>query len=151
MEIEARLRQIREFFEKHQRRILRELKEQGIPLTLENIPRIIEATSFRKRRMNYTESCPCYIPNPGISTKSIPCHPIKDLNCFLCGCPHYPSEEPSQKCRLNEKYGHHIPFPNPPTNLLLDCNGCSQPHFKETIEQYLRENIERLKDISATL
>lgn len=144
------LQAIKQFFEKHQLRILKELKQQGIQISEQNIPRIIKTTSFNVRRKNYPEQCPCYLPQ-GESIIPKPCHPITNLNCFLCGCPYYPAENPSEKCQLNPNYGHHIPYNNPPNNRILDCNSCSHPHFPEIVEQYLRQNIDRLKRLSDEL
>lgn len=78
----------------YRKRILKDIQKLGLELTLENIPRIIQETSYKTRKQKYPDKCPYY-------QQEFSCHPeIEDLNCFLCACPNYESEKDIGGCKL---------------------------------------------------
>ena len=124
----------------HRKEILKELKKAGIELTLENIPKIINQTSFKIRKKKYPRKCPDYITNKS-------CHPeIKDLNCFLCACPNYQSDLLEGGCKINSKKGKYHHHPNLPKGKVWDCSNCSINHTPKEVEKYLRKNISKLSN-----
>ena len=130
--------------------ILQRLKQEGIKLTLENIPTIIEETSFRVRSKKYPDEC------PDLYKKGISCHPrVKDLNCFLCNCPqynaHYIDNNLIGKCNANSKHGKYASSKNGTGISIWDCSNCTAYHSPKAVEIYLRNNMERLQEISASL
>ena len=139
------LETIKTFFRTHQLTIIKQLKQQGISISLETIPDILHATNFQQRSQTHPEACDCYSSEIGL------CHKIENLNCFLCGCPYYPSENPSEQCKLDPSRGNHIPYNNPPSNTLLDCNTCNHPHNPKIVETYIRKNINSLKRLSESI
>ena len=123
----------------HRRKILTELAEANIPLTEENIPRIIKQTSFKIRSQNYPEECPFY-------SQEQSCHPeIKDLNCFLCACPNYISERLEGGCKINSKFGRIHKHENLPAGKIWDCSSCTINHSPKEIKNYLEANITTIK------
>jgi hypothetical protein len=141
-----------QFFDQHLKKILKELKQKQIPLSLENISEILRATSFKTRSIEHKEECPCY------DTQQY-CHKnIKEGSCFLCGCPNYNidlNSRPVTSCKLNKNYkpgkgegGFYMPFPKSPDKQIWNCDGCNFPHHKEAVENYLKNNIELLKKLS---
>ena len=122
----------------HKRKMLKELKEQGIELTLENIPKIILQTSFKIRSKEYPNECPYY------KTQSS-CHPkIKDLNCFLCACPNYESNRLQGGCKINSKLGKYHHHRNLPKEKVWDCSDCAINHTVKEVEKYLKNHLEEL-------
>lgn len=119
----------------HQKKILNELIEAGINLTLENIPKIIEETSFEIRSKKYPNDCPYYHLGK-------PCHPeIVNLNCFLCACPNYQSESLEGGCKINSKKGKFTYHPSLPKGKVWDCSNCTINHSPKEVEKYLRNFI----------
>ena len=126
----------------HIKKILIELKLAGIDLIEENIPKIIEETSFQVRSKKHTEECLYY-------SKGKPCNDIEEFNCFFCPCPEYKSEIDEGGCKINCIFGKwHSPYPNSQSRRVWDCSDCSVPHFPQYVEQYLKQNMEKLKKIS---
>ena len=125
--------------EHHKKEILKELKQAGIELTIQNIPRIINETSFKVRSKKYPEKCPYY-------KHSYSCHPeIKDLNCFLCACPQYISESEQGGCKIdniNGKWQYHNHLPK---RRVWDCSDCKAYHHPKEVEKYLKDNIDNLR------
>ena len=126
------------------------LEKEGIRLTLENIPLIIQRTSFAYRREHYLSECYLY------STKD-PCHPqVRDLNCFLCSCPSYDSGYLGEtkdsllvgRCRNKSKKGFPYASEDNPYLRVWDCSDCLCNHSPKEIERYLRKNIDRLRQLS---
>ena len=151
----------------HIKRVLTELKQENISLTLQNIPQIIEATSFRRRSVREPEECPCY-------ENGKPCHPeVKDLNCFLCACPDYlqipqglsgqdlesqrilDSLNQNQKlqggCEINCELGKWYKNHNLQKGKIWDCSDCAVPHFPSYVQDYLKKNMDKLRAISDEL
>ena len=123
----------------HRKKIISELKVAGIEIIIENIPRIIEETSFRVRREKHPDECPYYK-----GEKS--CHPeVKDLNCFLCACPNYLSEETEGGCKIKSKRGRFYHHPNLEKGKVWDCSDCPVFHSPKEIEKYLKENIGEIR------
>jgi Zn-finger protein len=121
------------------------LKKQGISFSLESIPEIIDATSF-KAMMDNPNATPC----PYYKDKK-PCHDrIKDFNCFLCSCPGYDAEFVSEeghsllvgKCRLNSRKGIYFQHPHFSEVKIWDCSNCSAFHHPKSVEKYLRGHMQ---------
>lgn len=124
----------------HRKDILDSLKKAGIDLTLENIPEIIEETSFKTRSEKYPEKCPYY--QLGYS-----CHRVvSDLNCFLCACPNYESGCLEGGCKINSPKGKFHVHPNLPMGRVWDCSACAVNHSPDEIKRYLIEHISDLKE-----
>ncbi|MBD3253173.1 hypothetical protein GF386_05550 [Candidatus Pacearchaeota archaeon] len=138
------------FFDNHLTRILRELKEQGISISNESILRIIEATSFKNRSRKYPEKCPCYPESHCYESYGN----IENPSCFLCGCPEYRidlNKRPVTRCNLRKYYqlggtgGYYIPYSGSPDGQIWACEKCPHPYYKETVEKFLKENLDDLK------
>jgi Zn-finger protein len=134
-------KEMKEFFPKHQIRILKDLKQQDLIIGITPIDQIIKATSYKERKITHSSSCPCY------QTK--PCHNLELLNCFLCGCPEYDIKTESGACKVNSRFGNY--FDSPTLGEIWDCNGCSHPHYPNTVKKYLQENLEALRAIQERL
>ena len=131
--------------QKHWRRIFIQLENAGIKLSSENIPEIIEETSFRIRSKKYPEYCTLY--EGGIS-----CHPqIKDLNCFLCACPQYNTTTDEGKCEINSKFHKYSSPAKTSSGRILDCTDCAAYHTPGSIAVFLRKQISKLIKLSETL
>lgn len=127
--------------ENHKKEILKELEQASIELTIQNIPKIINETSFETRSEKYPKKCPYYQKNP---LKS--CHPeVEDLNCFLCACPNYTSKSEQGGCRINSKQGKWTYHPNLPKGRVWDCSDCNKYHSPKAIEDFLKDNINNLR------
>jgi Zn-finger protein len=139
----------------YRKRIFRILQDRGIPLTLETIPEIVEATSFRALSSNPRNKSHCtYFRCDPLKR----CHPeIKDLNCFLCSCPDYDSgfiqiSENGHgrislgKCRANSKKGKYF-FPEQFSGVgMWDCSDCTAYHHPQAVEKYLRIHMKELQE-----
>src|SRR4030042_811398 len=119
----------------HFTEIVRELKSEGIDISYENIPDIIEAMSFDRRSKRNPEKCTYYQENPPRQ-----CHEIDGLNCLLCACPNYNSKDLEGGCRINSKNGKWTYHPNLPAGRLWDCSDCRINHSEKEIEKYLTKN-----------
>jgi Zn-finger protein len=137
----------------YREKILKILQEKDIPLTLETIPEIIEATSFRNLSSSpeYQQHCSCYRGDP-----PKPCHSgIRNLNCFLCSCPNYDSGFVQingngndsvlvGRCRQESRKGRY--FPHPAVLIeMWDCSSCTAYHHPLAVEKYLREHMKELQ------
>ena len=119
----------------HQKKIQKELKQTGIELTIENIPKIIKQTSFKVRSKEHPNECPYY-------NQKKSCHPeIKDLSCFLCACPNYDSSKLEGGCKINSKMGKYSFHKNLPMGKVWDCSDCIINHTPKEIKKYLRNFI----------
>lgn len=132
--------------ENHFIEVIKELKSEKIELSYENIPEIIEAMSFYKRRRRNPEKCPYYKQNP-----PTPCHPIKDLNCLLCACPNYNSKTLEGGCDINSKKGKYVYHQNLPMGKVWDCSDCQVNHSKKEVKKYLIKNLEKLINLSNSM
>ncbi len=121
----------------YQEEILKDIENAGIEITLENIPLIIQGTSFKNRSKKYPDKCPYY--QIGKS-----CHPeIKDLNCFLCACPNYNSEILEGECKIQGPKGKWFYHPSLPKGKIWDCSNCHINHSPKEVENYLREKLRK--------
>lgn len=135
-------------------RILKILRDKNIPLRLEAIPEIINATSFKvlSSEAEYKSHCPYFKED---SSKS--CHPeIKDLNCFLCSCPNYDSgfikisEKSNERiligrCNAGSSRAEYHLSPLFKGIGFWDCSNCSVYHDPRSVENYLREHMTELQ------
>lgn len=152
------MKDIIEFFDDHLRKIVRELSEEGIIISLDNIPEIIEATSFRirsermKGRTHEEGGCPCYDTGKHCYDRN---GGVKEPNCFLCGCPEFYvdlEKNPVTGCKLGKVYeigiggtgGYYLPYPKSPDGLIWSCERCPHPYKQEVVEDYIKKNIEML-------
>ena len=120
------------------------LKKEGISLTLENIPCIIEEMSFRVRSKKHPEECPYY-------PKGTSCHfEVENLNCFLCACPNYESDKLAGGCKINSQKGRVHFHPNLPEGRIWDCSDCNINHTPDEIRRYLTKYISELSNCLAT-
>ncbi|MBU3906947.1 MAG: hypothetical protein KKA64_01720 [Nanoarchaeota archaeon] len=145
------------------------LKKEGISLTLENIPCIIEEMSFRVRSKKHPEECPYYVKiadadecnfeHPKVQTntpglldfKETSCHPeVENLNCFLCACPNYESDKLAGGCKINSQKGRVHFHPNLPEGRIWDCSDCNINHTPDEIRRYLTKYISELSNCLAT-
>lgn len=127
----------------HFREILSEIKQEGIELDYKNIPQIIAITSFKSRSKKHPGKCPYYQKQPPES-----CHPeTEDLNCFLCACPNYESHKLEGGCKINSSSGKIQYHKNLPAGKIWDCSDCAINHRPEDVRKFLRQNIDKLKEI----
>lgn len=133
----------------HLKKMLKELKQAGIELTLENISQIIEETSFRVRSQKHPDECPQYQLGE-LCFKGV----VEfDFNCLLCSCPnydvHFRHETIVGRCLMGSskgKYHYSAKFQNVG---VLDCTACPMYHSPKEVTQYLRANMDRLKEIAS--
>lgn len=86
---------------------------------------LIEYFDFDNMVQNEPDFCPLYETN----TK---CHDIKQLNCYLCACPHFRLENTKSFCAIDAKDGGE--FIAPDGFIHQDCSKCSIPHKTKYIE-----------------
>ncbi len=120
----------------HKQEILKELQQANIRLTKENIPEIINETSFKTRSKKHPNKCPYY-------SKGESCHPeIKDLNCMLCACPNYMSKTEIGGCKINSRFGKFHNHPSLPKGKVWDCSDCNKYHSPQSVEKFLRKHLQ---------
>jgi len=93
---------------------------------------IVREFSFKTRRYEHPEECPC--------NGSSPCHNIEDLNCLLCYCPWYNHSTPEGGCKLENplgtgkwfnRKGHEV------SDRVWDCSDCIYPHQEKVVKELL--------------
>jgi len=129
---------LKQWEQSHFRKIARELRDLNIPITRENIPAIIQATSFQERSKRNPNECPYY-------EKNHPCHNIENLNCLLCACPNYQSDSLEGGCKANSPQGKYHYHENLPKGKVGDCSDCQRNHTPQEVQTWLEENINILK------
>lgn len=97
---------------------------------------IIEYFNFENMVMNEPDFCPLYATNQK-------CHDTKELNCYLCACPHFRfcDEGFGKKglqtmfsyCSIESKDGCTF---QTDTAIHQDCSNCLVPHSKEYIKKH---------------
>lgn len=121
--------------------ILKEIKEEGIKFTRENIEAIVAESNFQSRakKVPTFDNCPYLAMNK-------PCHPeVKDMNCFLCPCPNYESERLDGGCRINSRKGKIQVHKNLPAGRVRDCSDCCTNHSSKEVRQYIEAHFDKLK------
>ena len=136
-------------------------REKAKKLIEARIKNLLNEFDFAERKEKFQNKCPCYLENK-------PCHEIPEdkLNCFLCYCPEYNTENKkfsvSQTprtqgvrdtrieiggCNLGNPQGkgkwfHHEALPE---GRIWDCSDCSYPHDKKVAEEYFKKifNVEK--------
>jgi Zn-finger protein len=98
-----------------------------------HIQNILNEFNFQNRKNKYPNACPCY--------KGKICHNIspEKLNCFLCYCPEYKSEEIEGGCKINSQKGKWFLSDKLPKGKIWDCSDCDYPHREETVKIYLKK------------
>ncbi len=106
------------------------------------IRKILEKYTFKKRKKENEDSCPCY--------NGTKCHDLSDeeLICLFCLCPEYQYdlEHIEGGCKIDGigKWFYHNAHP---TGRIWDCSDCSIPHTKEYVNKYLNNlSIEKLEE-----
>jgi Zn-finger protein len=117
-----------------------------IDLTRRNISEIIEHMSFKNRSKTYSERCSLY-------TGGISCHPkIKDLNCLICACPNYFSEDNEGGCRADSNKGKWYEYEeHGERKRVWDCSDCHSYHSPMETRLFLEKNMSLLRAISENL
>jgi hypothetical protein len=99
---------------------------------------VVQYFIYENMVKNEPDFCELYATN----TK---CHTMYELNCYMCGCPHFRfyQKPPIQEdlefhsiCSINSKRGKRAIFD---TQVHQDCSGCSIPHG----EDYIFSNFDR--------
>lgn len=65
------------------------------------------------------------------------CHPIEELNCYLCACPNFRFNDQKKSvksyCSIDSKEGKQMEFDG---MIHQDCSGCIVPHRREYIQKH---------------
>lgn len=132
---------LKKWEEDHFRKMFSEARALGIEIKRENIPLIVEAASFRKRSVrmkgDVKKGCPYY-------EIGVPCHPVADLNCFLCPCPEYENERLDGGCRISNSSGNIKKDRNLPLGEVWDCSNCSYAHSPIFVIRYVSAHFDEL-------
>ena len=98
-------------------------KQNAILLQIAHLDKneIIEYFDFENMRKFHEDFCPLYLTN----TK---CHDIKELNCYLCGCPYFEVTERKSYCSIGAKDGK--TFIALDGYVHQDCSNCTIPHTR---------------------
>ncbi len=78
---------------------------------------VIEYFSFSNMREKEPGFCPLY-------EKNKPCHDMKDLSCYMCGCPNFRFLGRETSCAIKE----------------IDCLHCDIPHHKKFIKKNFKRD-----------
>jgi len=90
---------------------------------------IVEYFDYDKMRRNEPDFCPLY-------AKSSKCHDMKNLNCYMCGCPHFRFDDSGIEIKdgrvvysycvknLGDKFVSD-------STIHHDCSNCTLPHTKK--------------------
>lgn len=125
-------------FRGHIEMIVRDLKRNKVDLSVQNIPDIIELTSFKFRRLLYEERCICY-------QQKNPCHGDDSLSCLLCYCLAYDTSTKIGGCLVGSDKGNIYEGRN--SEKIWDCSNCNYNHHPDVVRAFLIDNIDRLKNI----
>jgi hypothetical protein len=101
---------------------------------------IVEYFRYDNMRERHPDFCPLYAEGKR-------CHEIEDLNCYLCGCPHFrycdegidrvDGKTRFSLCAIEAKEGRAF---ETDTAIHQDCSGCPLPHLRGVIlKQFDRE------------
>lgn len=125
-----------EWFDKHAKKhakIMEKLKEK-------RTDEILEYFEYDNMKVNEKDFCPLY-------EKDQKCHDIKELNCYLCGCPNFRFNDVGFKkenyktlysyCDIASKDGTR--FENEDA-IHQNCSGCIVPHKKEYIKKIFNKD-----------
>lgn len=123
----------KEWFEQHahkHKKIVDKLVAKGY-----SEDKIIEYFDFDNMVKEENDFCPLYKDNKK-------CHDMKNLNCYLCACPHFRFddkgiEEKGSKtlysfCEIESKNGKEITYEQ---SIHQDCSDCSVPHTKAYVKK----------------
>jgi hypothetical protein len=91
---------------------------------------IVEYFRYDNMRERHPDFCPLYAEGKR-------CHEIEDLNCYLCGCPHFrycnegidrvDGKTRFSLCAIEAKEGRAF---ETDTAIHQDCSGCPLPHLR---------------------
>jgi Zn-finger protein len=104
---------------------------------------MIEYFCYENMRKNEPDFCPLY----ALEQK---CHETEELNCYLCGCPHFRLKNDvhvKSFCAVNSRFGKEFKTKD---EVHQDCSDCIIPHKKKFIEKFfLRDWNLIMKDIKS--
>ena len=121
-----------EWFKIHQQ------KHQQVLAALEgkSIDEIIDYFDYENMQFHEPNFCPLYKENKK-------CHDMKELNCYLCGCPNFRYDDEGMeteasktlysKCAIHSKDGKQFITEDA---IHHDCSECILPHTKEYVKKY---------------
>ncbi|MBN2721374.1 MAG: hypothetical protein JXQ77_00985 [Campylobacterales bacterium] len=106
--------------------IMEQLKDKSID-------EIIEYFEYENMRINHPDFCPLYASNSK-------CHDMKDLNCYMCGCPHFRFNDAGIEIKENKVVyslctkglGESFESENA---IHQDCSNCTLPHKVQFIKK----------------
>jgi hypothetical protein len=128
----------REFGAKH-REILEKLK--GMEREA-----IVDYFRYENMRERHPDFCPLY-------AEGTKCHDLEDLNCYLCGCPHFRYCDEGidlsgdkvrySLCAIGAREGRKI---ETETAIHQDCSGCPLPHLRGFILRHFDRDWGRIME-----
>ncbi|MEA1915894.1 MAG: hypothetical protein U9N42_00015 [Campylobacterota bacterium] len=113
------------------------IKHEEIMKRLEHLSdeEVIEHFVYENMQKNEPTFCPLY-------EKNEKCHELKELNCYLCGCPNFRFDDNGyelidnkklmSRCNINSKDGEQFITPSA---IHQNCTNCTIPHHKEYIKK----------------
>jgi len=116
-------------------------KHQQILAALEgkSIDEIIDYFDYENMKIHEPNFCPLYKENKK-------CHDMKELNCYLCGCPNFRYDDEGMeieakktlhsKCAIHSKDGKRFITEDA---IHHDCSECTLPHTKEYVKKYFHK------------
>lgn len=104
-------------------------------LTHLSIDEIIDYFDYDSMVKNEPDFCPLY----KLNTK---CHPMKNLNCYICACPFFQIEQHQSVCKIDSPKGSQIQGSD--NFLHQDCSNCSVPHHKKFIKEHFDYNWKKM-------
>jgi len=133
-----------EWFETHSQKHAKILKK----LTTLSEDEVVEYFRFENMVKNELDFCLLYATNTR-------CHDIKELNCYLCACPHFRFNDKGFKkiedkkllsfCSVNSKNGSQFITKDV---IHQDCSNCLIPHKKNYIQKvFKRDWVEIMKEV----
>ncbi|MDD5405847.1 MAG: hypothetical protein PHE73_02760 [Sulfurovaceae bacterium] len=107
-------------------------------LVYKNIDEIIEYFDYENMRLKHPEFCPLYATNSK-------CHYMKNLNCYMCGCPYFRFNDDGIETKENRMVysictkglGELFESENA---IHQDCSNCILPHTKDFIRNHFNWN-----------
>jgi len=104
-----------------------------LKMNLENhINQIIKEYNYETRSTNHPAECMCY-------KQKIPCHDMDNLNCFLCYCPNYDTDNQEGGCLIDNPNGKWTYSKKLPSKKIWDCSNCEYPHLENNVKTHLNK------------
>jgi len=103
-----------------------------------SVEEVLEAFEYEQMRRKYPDFCPLY-------ARGEKCHDLEDLNCYLCGCPHFRYCDEGidtvggkirySLCTINAKEGKLFETEE---SIHQDCSACPLPHLTGFIKKHFQ-------------